>query len=365
VEIANVSSDLQTLNGYTVYYLQYNWHGDTVVWVASDGGGNNTTTLTTDPWGVYSSDTLQYYLWNGGWGYMYFNQLKLYYVHGRWYNPETGLWLSPDEKGEYLYGSGQDAVNYAWVGDGGYPDTTEFILQWMHDQNKQNRLPYHEFLKKQIDFLRSREHLTQHESSLLETLEISYAATGFDAETLAMLLIPISAGESINNIWADSPTAILQSVAQNRIANAATNRAYFQRVQQLMAGEPGYNVSPEGWFHKYQALGPGNRTAVTDKRAITRAIGEFEGRGNTITVTRAQANALAEGLGIDAKSLWNGFRISKIEGIAQRTPASTWKGNEFFLGPGKGLPSGGPDLTISGIPTNGGPGIQQIIVIVR
>jgi hypothetical protein len=38
----------------------------------------------------------------------------LYYVHGRWYNPETGLWLSPDAKGEYTYGSGQDPVNYAW-----------------------------------------------------------------------------------------------------------------------------------------------------------------------------------------------------------------------------------------------------------
>ncbi|MEW5717823.1 MAG: hypothetical protein AB1817_04280, partial [Chloroflexota bacterium] len=101
VEIANVSGDLQTYNGYTVYYLQYNWHGDTVVWVASDGGGNNTTTLTTDPWGVYSSDTLQYYLWNGAWGYMYFNQLKLYYVHGRVYSfssldsdsSESQLWL--------------------------------------------------------------------------------------------------------------------------------------------------------------------------------------------------------------------------------------------------------------------------------
>ena len=27
VEIANVSGDLQTYNGYTTYYLQYNWHG--------------------------------------------------------------------------------------------------------------------------------------------------------------------------------------------------------------------------------------------------------------------------------------------------------------------------------------------------
>jgi hypothetical protein len=55
-----------------------------------------------------------YYRWNGAWGYLRFDALNLYYVHGRWYNPETALWLSPDENGEYLYGSGQDAVNWAW-----------------------------------------------------------------------------------------------------------------------------------------------------------------------------------------------------------------------------------------------------------
>jgi len=50
----------------------------------------------------------------GAWGYLRFDALNLYYVHGRWYNPDTGLFLSPDENGEYRYGSGQDAVNWAW-----------------------------------------------------------------------------------------------------------------------------------------------------------------------------------------------------------------------------------------------------------
>jgi hypothetical protein len=44
-----------------------------------------------------------------------FANLGLYYVHGRWYNQDTGLFPSPDEKGEYFYGSGNDAINYAWV----------------------------------------------------------------------------------------------------------------------------------------------------------------------------------------------------------------------------------------------------------
>jgi hypothetical protein len=40
--------------------------------------------------------------------------MGLYFAHGRWYNQETGLWLSPNEKGDYLYGGdGQDPVNVA------------------------------------------------------------------------------------------------------------------------------------------------------------------------------------------------------------------------------------------------------------
>jgi len=41
----------------------------------------------------------------------------MYYVHGRWYSPDVGRFISPDEKGEYLYGSGEDAVNYTWLVD--------------------------------------------------------------------------------------------------------------------------------------------------------------------------------------------------------------------------------------------------------
>jgi hypothetical protein len=33
---------------------------------------------------------------------MRFSDLGLYYVHGRWYNPETGMYLSPNEKGDYI-----------------------------------------------------------------------------------------------------------------------------------------------------------------------------------------------------------------------------------------------------------------------
>lgn len=62
VQVASVSSNGQTLNGYSTYYLQYNWHGDVVKWVPPDGNGSNTITVTTDPWGVYDHGGLEYYI---------------------------------------------------------------------------------------------------------------------------------------------------------------------------------------------------------------------------------------------------------------------------------------------------------------
>jgi hypothetical protein len=120
VEVAATSSDLQYVYGYNTYYIQYNWHGDAVTYIALDGSGGGSWGAY-DPWGNPTSwpppalAAWNYYRWNGAWGYLRLDALNLYYVHGRWYNPETALWLSPDENGEYLYGSGQDAVNYAWL----------------------------------------------------------------------------------------------------------------------------------------------------------------------------------------------------------------------------------------------------------
>lgn len=50
---------------------------------------------------------------------MTFSALGMYYVHGRWYNPWTGRFVSPDEKGEYLYGSGNDPINWDWIAEQG------------------------------------------------------------------------------------------------------------------------------------------------------------------------------------------------------------------------------------------------------
>ncbi|MBI4334858.1 MAG: hypothetical protein HY673_26685, partial [Chloroflexi bacterium] len=52
-----------------------------------------------------------------------------------------------------------------------------------------------------------------------------------------------------------------------------------ERTGAVLKGE-GYNVSPESWFGKYSEIGKGGRTSVTDRRAISDVIGEFEGTGD-------------------------------------------------------------------------------------
>jgi RHS repeat-associated protein len=108
VEVASTSSDLQYVYGYNTYYIQYNWHGDAVTYIALDGSGGGSWGAY-DPWGNPTSwpppalAAWNYYRWNGAWGYLRLDALNLYYVHGRWYNPDTGLFLSPDANGSYIY----------------------------------------------------------------------------------------------------------------------------------------------------------------------------------------------------------------------------------------------------------------------
>jgi hypothetical protein len=142
-----------------------------------------------------------------------------------------------------------------------------------------------------------------------------------------------------------------------------TNEAstLYQRVQGLLQGKPGYNVSPEALFGKYSAIGK-EFTYITDKKAIADVIGDFE-TGNIGSVTTSQAANLEQALGLQTGSLADGFRISRIEGILSRSPASPLTGNQFFLGPGQGLPGGGPELMVNPpISTQGGPGIIQFIM---
>lgn len=112
------------ING-TPYYYRYDWHGNVAGRVAANGDGASIW-QSYGAWGDLGNGFgEQYYNWNGAWGYMRFpNPFNfdlhdhldqgLYYIHGRWYNQDTGLFLSPDENGSYKYNEQQDAINYAW-----------------------------------------------------------------------------------------------------------------------------------------------------------------------------------------------------------------------------------------------------------
>ncbi len=113
--VGNAPPDLSFVWSYNTQYIQYNWHGDFAVGINLDGVGGGPTGY--GPWGLIGDG--QYYQWSGGWGYMTFSSLQMYYVHGRWYNPDIGRFISPDEKGEYLYGSGNDPINWAWIAEQG------------------------------------------------------------------------------------------------------------------------------------------------------------------------------------------------------------------------------------------------------
>lgn len=71
-----------------------------------------------DPWGngsFWPPPSVGYYRWNGAWGYLRFDALGLYYVHGRWYSPDTGLFLPSEANGSYQYSSNPDPLNKGWL----------------------------------------------------------------------------------------------------------------------------------------------------------------------------------------------------------------------------------------------------------
>ncbi len=106
------------------WYHRYNARGD-AMFVPKDGNGA-TGWRQFGAWGdlTYDADLKGYYNWNAAWGYLrfprYFNfdlndvlDVGLYYAHGRWYNQDTGLFLSPNGAGNYFYAD-SDPLNLGW-----------------------------------------------------------------------------------------------------------------------------------------------------------------------------------------------------------------------------------------------------------
>ena len=106
-------------------------------------------------------------------------------------------------------------------------------------------------------------------------------------------------------------------------------------------------------------------TYLTDARAIEEIIGPLPSGVDRITLTVEQARRLEGALGLRKQSLNGRSILSRVPNVAERAPTSPIVGNEHFLGPGKGLPGGGPEVKVSAIPSVGGSGITQILVEVK
>ena len=127
--------------------------------------------------------------------------------------------------------------------------------------------------------------------------------------------------------------------------------------------ETGVNVTPRSSAVKFRTIGRGSRTFVTEPDALESVIGPLE--GNRISISAGQARQLESALGLRPNSLEARNIISIVENVSSRLPGSPITGNPLFKGGGAGLPGGGQELTIQGIPSAGGPGIRQVILEVR
>ena len=125
--------------------------------------------------------------------------------------------------------------------------------------------------------------------------------------------------------------------------------------------QEGANLTPRSTAVNYRTIGSGGRTFVTEPISITNVVGDLPA-GNRMTISSTQARQLENALGLKPNSLESRNILSIVDNIPNRAPASPITGNPLFKGGGAGLPGGGSELTIQGIPSAGGPGIRQIVV---
>lgn len=115
------------------------------------------------------------------------------------------------------------------------------------------------------------------------------------------------------------------------------------RTQALRNSPTAYNVSPISW-DVYQYIGR-ETTFITDREAITDILGNL---CEQMSVSIQEATRLETALGLKEGSLQNGFKIREISltGMPPERIRVPERGNKHFLGKGKGLPGGGPELEL-------------------
>ncbi|WP_323155766.1 PAAR domain-containing protein [Pseudomonas alvandae] len=130
-----------------------------------------------------------------------------------------------------------------------------------------------------------------------------------------------------------------------------------QRQEQMLKDNRGFNISPTAW-DTYPTIGRAG-TFVSDKKGITDVIGNFSGRSK-ITISGKKAAELERAFGLEKDALKGGFKIRQVDDVVGRMPRSPMEGNQYFLGPGKHLPGGAPEMVVESIPTKDADGITTL-----
>jgi len=150
-------------------------------------------------------------------------------------------------------------------------------------------------------------------------------------------------------------------VTHNLTHTASTTDTVSARQQAMLDSNVGYNVSPESFFVDYPSIGRSG-TFVTDARGMADAFGapvngsqQFSiGITTNLADSRVgyfRTRGIERSLGLDRGSLGSGFRLTEVSGITDMSPRSPLEGNQYFRGPGQGLPNGAPELVIDAVKT--------------
>ncbi len=144
-----------------------------------------------------------------------------------------------------------------------------------------------------------------------------------------------------------------------RTPMSATQRTLMaqRRQAQMLKDNRGFNVSPVAW-DKYPTIGR-NGTYVSDKKGVADIIGDFSGRSK-VTISTEKAAKLERAFGLEEGSLKDGFKIRQVDNVIERMPRSPMEGNQYFLGPGKNLPGGAPEMVVESIPTKDMDGVKTL-----
>lgn len=257
----------------------------------------------------------------------------LMYLNARYYDPAFGRFISPDDwdptkegvgTNRYAYAE-NDPINksdpngHAGIGHNGGP-------QWD---------PY-ESLDGDADGDNIPDFVDPHPA--------------FNDRTIHQVDPSLGNGRGLGTAVGLSGLAILGEASRQEIAGA--------RVDDLLRDNVGYNVSPRTYDQDFDK--GRYETFVTDRKALEDVLGPLN-KLDSSRLDSKTVSKLEEALGLKRDSLADGFKIREIDDLKSRGVGSPISGNESFLGGNKGLPGGGPELTLSDrVSTRDGGGVKTL-----